>query len=127
MNEFELWSDLKQKLNCRKRLLFFHEREIWYTHIGKNIGFEQDGTGNTFTRPVLIFKKINYDLFFGIPLTTTVKDSKHYFEFTFKSRPNCLILSQLRTVDQRRLIRKIGYLDEKVFVELKVKLFKYIF
>ena len=37
--------------------------------MGVNIGFEQDGTGSNFDRPVLILKGFNKESFFGVALT----------------------------------------------------------
>jgi len=32
----------------------YKKRETWICNIGENIGFEEDGKGNEFTRPVII-------------------------------------------------------------------------
>ena len=37
------------------------------------------------------------------------------------------ILSQVRLIDTKRLVRKVGMLDEKIFTELKERLKKTLF
>ena len=39
-------------------MLFANEREIWICHIGQNIGTEQYGKGEKFTRNLLDYKEI---------------------------------------------------------------------
>jgi hypothetical protein len=36
---------------------FYHKREIWWCSLGVNVGFEQDGTGTNYDRPVLVICK----------------------------------------------------------------------
>ncbi len=118
--EFWKWHRLKEQLNDRKRRVFFYEREIWFCSIGLNVGSEQDGKNAWFERPVLIFKKCNPDLFWGIPLTTKSKTGNWYFQFKIfyeNSIPteNSAILHQIRIFDTKRLRRKMGVLNEKEF------------
>ena len=40
---------------------------------GKNIGFEQNGKGSNFVRPILVLRKFNSSIFWGLPLTTIKK------------------------------------------------------
>ena len=42
-----------------------------------NIGYEQDGSGNDFIRPVVIIRKFNNEIFWGVPLTKTRKKIKN--------------------------------------------------
>jgi len=102
---------------------FFHEREIWYCALGVNVGFEEDGKGKDFLRPVIIFRKFNGIVFFGIPLTHTKKDKPFYFSFSFGSHNESVaVLSQLRLIDASRLNHKIGEISKKDFVALTEKL-----
>ena len=45
MKFFDNWFKVKPKLEEKNRVPYFKEREIWWTHVGVNIGFEQDGHG----------------------------------------------------------------------------------
>ncbi len=40
-------------------LLYPKEKEAWIASMGKNIGREQNGSGESFSRPVLVVKKFN--------------------------------------------------------------------
>lgn len=73
MKDFDNWNEIKKKTSKDNTYRGFKEREIFYAKIGKNIGFEQNGTGNKFIRPILILKKFNRSLFYAIPLSTTEK------------------------------------------------------
>ncbi len=42
--------------------------------IGKNVGREQNGSGRDFERPVLIIKKWNNEMVWGVPLSTKQKN-----------------------------------------------------
>ncbi len=96
-----------------KKRPFFHEREIWFCHLGVNVGFEQNGLGDDFLRPIIIFRKFNNEIFWGIPLTKKSKNTKYYFTFSFSKRgENTAILSQIRLIDARRLSYHIGEISE---------------
>lgn len=69
--DFHEWHDQKEKLEQGESRLFFHPREIWFCALGLNVGFEQDGRGEEYLRPVLIFRKFNNQVFWGLPLTKT--------------------------------------------------------
>ena len=59
MNIFDIWNQDKQKLEQQASpSLYLKVREIWFTKMGKNIGFEEDGKEG-FLRPVLVLKKIS--------------------------------------------------------------------
>ncbi len=76
--DFTFWHKLKTWLNNEKPRLFFHEAEIWFCYLGQNIGFEQDGKGKDFLRPVVVIRKFNKMVFWGVPLTSKVKEGIYY-------------------------------------------------
>ena len=119
--KFDEWNEIKKKSEKSSKKLFFKERDIFFIKIGENIGFEQNGKGTDFLRPVIIFKKFNNYLFMGIPLTTTEKEGKYYFEFQFTNKKSFAILSQLRAFDIKRIKHKIGYINKDDFEKLKEK------
>ncbi|MBI4093760.1 type II toxin-antitoxin system PemK/MazF family toxin [Candidatus Kaiserbacteria bacterium] len=129
--DYKKWTPLKLTLNnTGESRLFFHPREIWYCHLGENIGFEQDGRGENFLRPVIVARKFNNEIFWGIPLTRTGKKLPFYFAFTMEvdegrelsSEESVAVLSQIRLIDAKRLRRLIGYISEADFATLKTKL-----
>ena len=53
--DYRLWNRIKKEANnLNLRPLWYKERDIWICNLGENIGFEEDGKGKDFTRPVLI-------------------------------------------------------------------------
>ena len=54
--DYLLWTKVKNKTNEKEARAKYNEREIWFANLGENIGFEEDGKGNDFIRPVLIIK-----------------------------------------------------------------------
>src|SRR6266566_1019469 len=44
--DFAKWHTRKSEIDQREPRVFFHEREIWFCHLGANVGFEQDGKGD---------------------------------------------------------------------------------
>ena len=118
--EFDVWNRLKKKTHHREELLGFKIRELWFIRMGKNVGFEQDGKGDEFMRPVLVFKKFNTQLFWGIPVTGVTKKGAYYFRLPkMRGRTNTLILSQLRLYDAKRLRYQIGVCPAEIFVAVK--------
>lgn len=121
--DFDSWNSKKKRLHHHHKAPFYHEREIWWCALGTNVGFEQDGTGKQFDRPIVIIRGFNKDTFFCVGLTGK-KRTGHYYHFlgSVDGREVSANLSQVRLVDARRLIRKIATLDEKRFAELREKL-----
>ncbi|MCX6731865.1 MAG: type II toxin-antitoxin system PemK/MazF family toxin [Candidatus Parcubacteria bacterium] len=121
---FWSWHDKKEKIHNDKKRPFFHEREVWFCALGLNIGFEQDGNGEEFLRPVIIIKKFNNEVFLGLPFTKTIKTGKYYYQISFGAINNSatVILSQIRLIDAKRLHYKIGDANEKQFAEIKKRL-----
>lgn len=95
------------------------EHEVYWCSLGENIGFEQDGKGEGFRRPVLIFKKFNNNLFWGIPMSTKNKDNKYYVKILLKNVEQSAIISQLRILDSKRLDQYIGYISTPDFKKIQ--------
>ena len=88
--------------------------------LGVNIGYEQDGKGDDFMRPIIVLKQFNKEVFWALPLTTQPKVGKYYFPVDLgDGRARQAILSQLRLVDAKRLKKKLGVLSEQQFQELR--------
>ena len=119
--DFDGWNILKKSAHAEDHLekLFFKEREIWWCKVGVNIGFEEDGKNIHFTRPVLILKKLSKRVFIGVPLSTTLKRGKYYYDFKFKNATSVALLSQLRLFDVKRLADKMGRITETEFERIR--------
>jgi mRNA interferase MazF len=81
--DFDTWNEHKKTANGSEFNLYFYEREVWWCAIGVIVGFEQDGKGEKFARPVLVLKKYSKNVFVGIPLTTAKRESKYHHSFPF--------------------------------------------
>ena len=63
--------DSKKKLDREaSQHLYFHEREVWFCSVGVNVGMERDARNTKFSRPVVIVKKFNEFMFWGVPLSS---------------------------------------------------------
>jgi mRNA interferase MazF len=123
--DYTNWHKAKTNINDLQNRPFFHEREIWFCYAGLNVGFEQDGNGEDFLRPILIVKKFNNEIFWAIPLTKSdkLKDSRYYYSFSFIDNVISLaVLSQMKLIDAKRLARQIGVMREDDFKKVKEKL-----
>lgn len=122
--DYDNWNLLKKKLNERKTYPLFKEREIWWCSIGINIGVETNGKNKLFNRPVLILKKFNENIFWGIPLTSKIKKGKFYYNFYIanKTSESCAMLLQLKVFTSKRLGSKIGLIEAEEFMMLKEKI-----
>jgi mRNA interferase MazF len=126
--DFDNWNTEKKNLNSNEKFPFYKEREIWWCSIGVNVGFEQDGTGDNFDRPVLVIKGFIKNTFLSIGLTGKKKIGKYYFYLgKIEDRDSTAILSQIRLVDTKRLIKKIITLDEETFSKLQEAIKETIF
>jgi mRNA-degrading endonuclease toxin of MazEF toxin-antitoxin module len=120
--DFDTWNEKKKIINVRQdtSTLFFEEREIWWCLCGLNVGYEQDGKGQEFLRPVLIIRKLSPNTFFGLPLT--LKTRKHRYLVSCPASDNVYrqaALSQLKSLDIKRLRDRISFVSEESFVEIR--------
>ncbi len=123
IKDFKFWHTKKCDLHENKVRLHFHERDVWFTSIGANVGYEQDGKGDNFMRPIVVLKKFNNETLWGVYLTKRKKTGKYYFEFESKIDSTSVAnLSQLRLIDSKRLEYQIGSISEKDFTELKKRI-----
>jgi mRNA interferase MazF len=119
VKNFDSWNLCKKQVDGRNKLIGFKEREVWFASIGINIGHEQDGKNELFERPVLVLKRYNKDMLMAVPLSTKIKDSKHYVPYLFENRMYSAVISQVRLIDSRRLLRKIYTLPMESYIQIK--------
>jgi dTDP-4-dehydrorhamnose reductase len=121
--KFDRWNNKKKEVSKNSSLIKFQQRHIIFMKVGCNIGFEQDGKGDEFLRPVLVYKKFNNRVFIGIPLTSKQKDDKFHFEFEYKKdKKSYAILSQIRLFDIKRAKYYDGKISNNYFHMLQDKL-----
>ena len=113
---FDTWNQLKKNLDTTESgVAYFKQGQVWWCSIGKNIGSEVLGKGATFTRPVLVFRKLSNNAFLGIPFTTHLHEGSWYVRIQHKGIVNTLMLHQARVYDKKRLVDRFGELDDEDF------------
>lgn len=117
--DFDTWNIKKKELETNKPN-FYRERDIRWCSLGINLGYEQDGTSESYRRPVLILKGFSRNVCLIIPLTTSHKKNKYHFSLGLVSgRESFAILSQIRLIDTKRLHDRLSVVDKKLFNEIK--------
>ena len=78
--DFDRWNKLKKVTDGKDEAarLFFREGEVWWIHLGANIGYETDGKRADFARPVVVLKKYNQFSFLALPLSTANKRNRYW-------------------------------------------------
>ncbi|PIR40064.1 MAG: hypothetical protein COV33_01830 [Candidatus Zambryskibacteria bacterium CG10_big_fil_rev_8_21_14_0_10_34_34] len=117
--DFDRWNEIKKKTESEQSRLYT-VREIWWCRLGLNVGTEQDGKGKLYLRPCIILRGFGPDACMVVPLTTSPR--KHALRIPVgkieeeEARAN---ISQIRIIDTRRLVEKIGFLDKDIFTNLR--------
>lgn len=119
IKDFDGWNEKKKSLDKNYRGKFFGEKEVWLCCVGVNVGSEQDGKGDMFIRPVYILKKINQKTFLGIPMTSKLKQDSNHVCFYFDYNISSAIVSQIKNLDSRRLLVKIGITSDYLHMKMK--------
>ena len=122
---FDKWNQIKKNVQEDEKNRLFKQRDIFFINMGQNIGFEQNGKGENFVRPIVILKKITNQMFIGIPLSSQIKDGDWFFKFEFNIKDkislNIAILPQIRMFSSKRLLNKIGVMKIEDFEKMKAK------
>ena len=126
--KFDKWNEVKKRTHKKDNKVGFKEREIFWLRLGQNIGDEEFGKGNEFQRPVLIIKKLTSNIFFGVPLTSTLKNNDYFHTIEYKTKKglmkNSAMILQLKAFDKKRLMSRIGMLNKNSFNEILEKIYK---
>lgn len=130
-NSFDKWNEIKKETCKNSRRLTIKPREIFWVKIGHNIGDEEFGKGEIFSRPVIVIRQLTSDLFIGIPTTTNQKEKNDYFyPFEFHTKKgiskNSAMLLQLRAFSKKRITDKIGKINQDDFKIIQEKIVKLI-
>lgn len=128
--EFDIWNERKKSIYSRSLSIHFsfHERDIWWCSLGKNIGSEENGKHATFERPVIIFRKFGNDIVWAIPITTKEKSAQNrdYYKFILNNTIRNAHLSQMRPICTKRLIRYMNTLSFDDFQKIRKQLIELI-
>lgn len=121
------WNEIKKNINSSPSNKFPKEGEVWMCSLGLNVGYEQNGMGDSFLRPVLILKRINNQIFWCIPLSTKQKTIDFYYNFT---DPNgnkvSAIFAQIKTQSPKRFRRKMYTMESVDYLSLRAIVSAYL-
>lgn len=121
------WMCLKERLrNTLRRGPNVNEGDIWWASIGENIGWEINGKSESFSRPVIIVKKLSQGFFLVIPATTKERHGSWYVTYSHKGISAIACLHQIRAIDYRRLRSRIGQLQDSDLKNIKTAFIKLI-
>ncbi len=124
MENFDNWNILKKEISKRiEPKKYPQEGEVWLGSIGQNIGYEQSSNSEDFSRPFLVIKKFNNQMFWIIPLSTKQKKYDFYFNYLdHEKRPVSAILAQMKLVSIKRFQRKMHELSPETLDKIKSKI-----
>lgn len=119
----------KEKINNRtdEKDFFVNQKEIRYAKLWVNIGNETDGK-KSFERPVLILAKV-WSLFRVLPMTTKGKITSNFYHKIIShnfGKSSFVILSQIRTIDKKRLLYPIWSIHDSEFQTIKKSLLQFM-
>jgi len=119
--DFDRWNGVKKVIDVAGGMsrAFPAVGEVWMVVLGVNVGREQDGDSAAFSRPVVVVKKFNNEMFWGVPLTTKQKSLDFYHNFTDPNgRPAAAIVAQLRLISIKRFERKMYTMSASCFTKI---------
>lgn len=121
------WFQLKSKLQTEEKEKYqykdVHEREIVWCSVGLNVGYEMYGKGESFNRPVLVYKKISSELFIGLSMTKKVKKGiSGWYEYEGAS----IVFEQMRTFSIKRVGSRYKKVSKGYFKKIKKALRAYL-
>ncbi len=96
------WNRVKKEIVNKKMRLTIKSRDIFWAKLGYNVGNEQYGKGEEFTRPVIVIRQLTADLFIGVPTTTQSKvDNDYFHNIKYRDKEgevlqSCAMLLQLK-------------------------------
>lgn len=122
VKDFDGWIQKKKELNAREAADNPKEREVWWCSIGINIGHEQDGKNLLYERPVLIVKVFNKDLVAILPIISSDKIGKYYYPLIQMEHSSVVVISQIRALSSKRLLRKINEISMAEYLKILIQL-----
>ena len=122
---FDDWCYIKKQVNNRtlqvvQDNIFVHPGEIWWSHWGKNIGFEEHGKGKNYSRPIVVIQVLSRHTFLAAPLTTS--SQKHSMRIPIgevAGRQAKVVISQIRVIDINRVQEFVMRIDKKHILAIK--------
>jgi mRNA interferase MazF len=117
--DFDRWNEKKKRIDEGRFGDYVHEREVWWCAFGVNVGVEADGKHEDFERPALIVRKFSKDAVLAVALTSRPKRNPYYREFKHAGATYAAVISQVRILSTKRLLRKMYVMDERIFEPIR--------
>ena len=129
-NDYKKWMPIKAKINNTrtKSLPVIRAGQIYWVSIGQNIGYEEDGKSDLFTRPALVIKVFGQGgLFLSVPLSTTDKTGLFYYTLHLRGEISTVLLTQIHSYDAARIAdtRPIGRISGQDLARIRERI-KYL-
>lgn len=125
IKRFKEWFAVKERINDEIRGHVIAVGEVRWCSIGVNVGEEIDGKGDEFLRPVLVIDTVGSRTALVVPLSTKIKKTVGYMLIHFNNKDQSLVISNIRVVSQKRLLRRIGKLPGNRLKEIKEEIKKF--
>lgn len=123
MKDFDNWNNQKKKIDEIKENKYYHPRDIWWCRLGLNVGFEQDGKDKEYERPVVVLNSFGPNICLVVPLTTSSHLHKYRIPIGVVDNQNATaILSQIKVIDTKRFVEKIGVINKDMFVKIQKRI-----
>ncbi len=120
MKNFDNWNIQKKEIDGNDQEKLYRPRQVWWCSLGVNVGFEQDGTGTEYQRPILVLRGFSKHVCLVVPLTTSLKKNPYHISAgIIDGKQAFAIISQVRLIDTKRLIKQMVLLDIPVFDTIK--------
>lgn len=120
---FDEWNDKKKHIDLSEKLIGVKQRDVVFVYMGQNIGFEQNGKGDEFLRPVVVLEVFNRGIFLGVPLTSKEKVGDFFHEIEYQKNDTTIkstaVLIQTKSYSTKRVKYKSGYMNKNDFDILK--------
>lgn len=120
--DFDAWNAKQKQLENKKTRPYFHVGEIWWVHLGENIGVEANGKSEKYLRPMIILTKFNRCSFLAVPLTTSEIHNKYRISVgSILGKEAAVNISQIRYLDAKRLAKRICIISPVLYNQIKKK------
>ena len=114
---------MKAEINNAPKRPKYNEGDVFWMSVGENVGFEEEGKGALFARPILIVKGFSRELCWGVPLTSQGKSGEYYYPLRIKGKVSVAILSQMKVIDLSRISgKRMGIVGDKSLWAIKKRL-----
>lgn len=124
--DFDLWNQYKKDIEADHDNVLYQKRDIWWCRLGVNVGYEQDGTGKEFERPVVVLYGFSKQVCLVVPLTTSTKKNRYHISAgKVHGKDAYAITSQIRLIDTKRLFKKMGKIPQDTCIEIQKAIRKF--